>query len=79
MNLSFSARSDITDRSRPIGLLGLHGGLLDDRAVPQFGGVRHICFPGEVGDLRRGDAVHPHRRIAGLVQPLQVREQALEA
>ncbi|HEV7931884.1 MAG TPA: hypothetical protein VGP70_06110 [Actinomadura sp.] len=65
-------------RPRLVGQAGQQRDPLDDRVVPQFGGVRRICFPGEVGDLRRGDAVHPHRRIAELVQPLQVREQALE-
>ncbi|MFJ5803733.1 hypothetical protein [Streptomyces decoyicus] len=61
-----------------VGEAGQQRDPLDGRVVPQFGGVPRICFSGEVGDLRRRDAVHPHRGVAELVQPLQVREQALE-
>ncbi|WTE32467.1 hypothetical protein OH735_03920 [Streptomyces sp. NBC_01618] len=51
---------------------------LDGDEVPQLRGVRRVRLSSEVGDLPRGDSVHPHVGVAELVQPVQTPGQVFE-
>lgn len=46
--------------------------------IPQVTDVGHPSLPGEMGDLRRGDAVKPHLGRAELVERLKVGQAQLE-